>query len=108
MHIYSIILLHCLQHFYRTELPISGIMVSKPVILLSQIQVNSMAVVRMQAPEVKGPIYDPGNALTSNLEQVKVGQAVYVAGSFSTTLASQTSTHIFFHAPSMYKPQNTF
>lgn len=29
-----------------------------------------MAVVRMQAPKVKGPIYEPGNALTSNLEQV--------------------------------------
>ncbi|WMV19996.1 hypothetical protein MTR67_013381 [Solanum verrucosum] len=120
MHIYSIILLHCLQHFYRTELPISGIMVSKarsflqkffafkmkklhaeplfslqPVILLSQIQVNSMAIVRMQAPEVKGPIYEPGNALTSNLEQVKVGQAVYVAGSFFNH-SCQPNIHTYF------------
>ncbi|KAL3341809.1 hypothetical protein AABB24_026035 [Solanum stoloniferum] len=95
MHIYSIILLQCLQHFYRTELPISGIMVSKPVILLSQIQVNSMAVVRMQAPEVKGPIYEPGNALTSNLEQVKVGQAVYVAGSFFNH-SCQPNIHTYF------------
>ncbi|KAG5616403.1 hypothetical protein H5410_016227 [Solanum commersonii] len=92
MHIYSIILLHCLQHFYRTELPISGIM---PVILLSQIQVNSMAVVRMQALEVKGPIYEPGNALTSNLEQVKVGQAVYVAGSFFNH-SCQPNIHTYF------------
>ncbi|KAK6794180.1 hypothetical protein RDI58_007633 [Solanum bulbocastanum] len=120
MHIYSIILLHCLQHFYRTELPISGIMVSKarsfiqkffafkmkklhaeplfslqPVILLSQIQVNSMAVVRMQAPEVKGPIYEPGNALTSNLEHVKVGQAVYVAGSFFNH-SCEPNIHTYF------------
>ncbi|MCD7453859.1 hypothetical protein HAX54_022355 [Datura stramonium] len=95
MHIYSIILLHCLQHFYRAELPINGIMVSKLVILLSQIQVNSMAVVRMQAPEVKGPIYEPENTLTSSLEQVKVGQAVYVAGSLFNH-SCQPNIHTYF------------
>ncbi|KAJ8537160.1 hypothetical protein K7X08_035561 [Anisodus acutangulus] len=101
MHIYSIILLHCLQHFYRTELPISGIMVSKLVILLSQIQVNSMAVVRMQAPEVKGPVYEPGNALTSSLEQVKVGQAVYVAGSFFNH-SCQPNIQAYFLSRTLY------
>ncbi|XP_060181568.1 uncharacterized protein LOC132611178 isoform X3 [Lycium barbarum] len=101
MHIYSIILLHCLQHFYRTELPISGIIVSKLVILLSQIQVNSMAVVRMQAPEVKGPAYKPGNALTSSLEQVKVGQAVHVAGSFFNH-SCQPNIHAYFLSRTLY------
>lgn len=101
MHIYSIILLHCLQHLYQTELPISGIMVSKLVILLSQIQVNSMAVVRMQAPEVKGPVYKPGNALTSSLEQVKVGQAVYVAGSFFNH-SCQPNIHAYFLSRTLY------
>ncbi|XP_059300553.1 uncharacterized protein LOC132052863 isoform X1 [Lycium ferocissimum] len=101
MYIYSIILLHCLQHFYRTELPISGIIVSKLVILLSQIQVNSMAVVRMQAPEVKGPAYKSGNALTSSLEQVKVGQAVYVAGSFFNH-SCQPNIHAYFLSRTLY------
>ncbi|XP_016564999.2 N-lysine methyltransferase SMYD2 isoform X3 [Capsicum annuum] len=101
MHIYSIILLHCLQHLYRTELPISGIMVSKLVILLSQIQVNSMAVVRMQAPEVKGPVHEPGNALTSSLEQVKVGQAVYVAGSLFNH-SCQPNIHAYFLSRTLY------
>lgn len=101
MHIYSIILLYCLQHFYRTELSISGIMVSKTVILLSQIQVNSMAVVRMQAPEVKGPTYKHGNALTSNLEQVKVGQAVYAAGSFFNH-SCEPNIHTYFLSRTLY------
>lgn len=53
--------------FERFSLPVFPLQL---VILLSQIQVNSMAVVRVQAPEVRGPVYEPGNALTSSLEQV--------------------------------------
>ncbi|XP_075111247.1 uncharacterized protein LOC142181709 isoform X3 [Nicotiana tabacum] len=101
MHIYSVILVHCLQHFYTTELPISGIMISKLVILLSQIQVNSMAVVRVQAPEVRGPVYEPGNALTSSLEQVKVGQAVYVAGSLFNH-SCRPNIHAYFLSRTLY------
>ncbi|XP_009607277.1 uncharacterized protein LOC107774132 [Nicotiana tabacum] len=101
MHIYSIILVHCLQHFYTTELPISGIVISKLVILLSQIQVNSMAIVRMQAPEVRGSVYEPGNALTSSLEQVKVGQVVYVAGSLFNH-SCRPNIHAYFLSRTLY------
>ncbi|XP_075111246.1 uncharacterized protein LOC142181709 isoform X2 [Nicotiana tabacum] len=71
------------------------------VILLSQIQVNSMAVVRVQAPEVRGPVYEPGNALTSSLEQVKVGQAVYVAGSLFNH-SCRPNIHAYFLSRTLY------
>ncbi|PHT86901.1 hypothetical protein T459_09007 [Capsicum annuum] len=60
-----------------------------------------MAVVRMQAPEVKGPVHEPGNALTSSLEQVKVGQAVYVAGSLFNH-SCQPNIHAYFLSRTLY------
>ncbi|XP_033513353.1 uncharacterized protein [Nicotiana tomentosiformis] len=71
------------------------------VILLSQIQVNSMAIVRMQAPEVRGSVYEPGNALTSSLEQVKVGQVVYVAGSLFNH-SCRPNIHAYFLSRTLY------
>ncbi|XP_041008260.1 uncharacterized protein LOC121252549 isoform X11 [Juglans microcarpa x Juglans regia] len=57
------------------------------VILISQIRVNSMTIFRMKSADVNGPLHQFGKfshsevSLTSNVEQVKVGQAIYRVGS---------------------------
>ncbi|KAK6155982.1 hypothetical protein DH2020_010230 [Rehmannia glutinosa] len=77
-HVYSIILLHCLQQFYASNLPSNSAMTSEIIMLLSKIRVNSMAVVRMKYSDGKQPLdYD----VTSSVEQVQVAQAVYCGGS---------------------------
>ncbi|KAF5467557.1 hypothetical protein F2P56_017372 [Juglans regia] len=87
LHIYSIILLYCLQHSSRTELLLNGASIAQIVILISQIRVNSMTIFRMKSADVNGPLHQFGKfshsevSLTSNVEQVKVGQAIYRVGS---------------------------
>uniref|UniRef100_A0A5B7BBN2 Putative SET and MYND domain-containing protein 4 isoform X1 n=1 Tax=Davidia involucrata TaxID=16924 RepID=A0A5B7BBN2_DAVIN len=106
-HIYSIILLYCLQHSHGSEFPINGVTVSQIVILLSQIKVNSMAIVRMNFLDVYGPLtqsgkFSPaGNALTSNVEQVRVGQAIYSAGSLFNH-SCQPNIHAYFLSRTLY------
>ncbi|XP_044461644.1 SET and MYND domain-containing protein 4 isoform X4 [Mangifera indica] len=117
-HIYSIVLLYCIQHSYGFELPINGASISQRgkqsrekilfklrwlqctcfdlkllslsilqiVILIFQIRVNSMAIVCMKSnddrpPNQFGDTVPGGTALTSTLEQIRVGQAIYAAGS---------------------------
>lgn len=47
LHMYAIVLLCCLQHSFGFELPINGVSLSQTIILISQIRVNSMAIVRI-------------------------------------------------------------
>ncbi|KAI8031024.1 hypothetical protein LOK49_LG01G01123 [Camellia lanceoleosa] len=107
LHIHSIILLYCLQHYYGSEFPKNGDTISKFVILLSQIKVNSMAIVRMKFPDVycsmdqSGKFSQAGGALTSNLEQVRVGQAVYSAGSLFNH-SCQPNIHAYFLSRTLY------
>ncbi|KAK8620838.1 hypothetical protein V6N13_067299 [Hibiscus sabdariffa] len=87
LHIYSIVLLFCLQCSYSPEMSINGNSTSQIVILLSQIRVNSMAIVRMKSndfPEQQNWFqkFSSGEAdVASSLEQVRVGQALYRAAS---------------------------
>ncbi|XP_057482812.1 uncharacterized protein LOC130769627 isoform X1 [Actinidia eriantha] len=93
-HIYSIILLYCLQHSYGSEFPKNGDTVSKFVILLSEIKVNSMAIVRMKFDQ-SGKLSQDGDALTTNVEQVRVGQAIYSEGSLFNH-SCQPNIHAYF------------
>ncbi|KAH9670164.1 tetratricopeptide repeat (TPR)-like superfamily protein [Citrus sinensis] len=79
-HIYAIVLLYCLQHSYGFELPINGASVSQVVILISQIRVNSLAIVRMDSNNY-GQSDHVSSGSTCTVEQVRVGLAIYTAGS---------------------------
>ncbi|GAY61350.1 hypothetical protein CUMW_209300 [Citrus unshiu] len=79
-HIYAIVLLYCLQHSYGFELPINGASVSQVVILISQIRVNSLAIVRMNSNNY-GQSDHVSSGSTCTVEQVRVGLAIYTAGS---------------------------
>ncbi|KMT17392.1 hypothetical protein BVRB_2g038470 isoform A [Beta vulgaris subsp. vulgaris] len=87
LHVYSIVLLYCLHSSSRTGLELRGAIFAKVIILISQIKVNSMAIVRMKYADMCHPVNHsenlslPGDTLTSNLEQVRVGQAIYLSGS---------------------------
>ncbi|KAL5733075.1 hypothetical protein ACOSQ2_032767 [Xanthoceras sorbifolium] len=99
-HIYSIVMLYCLQHIYGSELPINGASISKIVILISQIRVNSMAVVRMKSNDYElldqiGKVVTRGSALTSTVEQIRVGQAIYKTGSLFNH-SCQPNIHAYF------------
>ncbi|XAR66066.1 Histone-lysine N-methyltransferase [Bertholletia excelsa] len=107
LHIYSIILLYCLQQSYGSEFPKNGLTLSKFVILLSQIRVNSMAIVRMKSLDAYDPMdqagkfSQPGDVLTSNMEQVRVGQAIYSAGSLFNH-SCQPNIHAYFLSRTLY------
>ncbi|XP_012858311.1 PREDICTED: uncharacterized protein LOC105977542 isoform X3 [Erythranthe guttata] len=77
-HVYSIILLCCLQRFYASKLPLNSATTLEIIMLLSRIRVNSMAIVRMNHPDGRQNL--DYNA-TSSVEQVQVAQAVYSSGS---------------------------
>ncbi|KAK0593132.1 hypothetical protein LWI29_031522 [Acer saccharum] len=99
-HIFSIVLLYCLQSTYGSELPINGASISKIVILISQIRVNSMAVVRIKSNDYEssdqiGKVVTRGSALTSNVEQIRVGQAIYRTGSLFNH-SCQPNIHAYF------------
>ncbi|KAK6135587.1 hypothetical protein DH2020_030695 [Rehmannia glutinosa] len=97
-HVYSIILLHCLQQFYASNLPSNSAMTSEIIMLLSKIRVNSMAVVRMKYSDGKQPLdYD----VTSSVEQVQVAQAVYCGGSLFNH-SCQPNVHAYFLSRTLF------
>ncbi|KAJ8773933.1 hypothetical protein K2173_009364 [Erythroxylum novogranatense] len=92
---------------HRVFLTIIRKSVLKIVILLSQIRVNSMAVVRMRSANVLGssdqwgsyvPIRD---ASTYNVEQVKVGQAIYTVGSLFNH-SCRPNIHAYFLSRTLF------
>ncbi|XP_062154808.1 uncharacterized protein LOC133862909 isoform X1 [Alnus glutinosa] len=107
LHIYSIILLCCLQHSYGIELPLNGVSTAQIVVLISQIRVNSMTIVRMKSADVNGlpdqfrKFSPTGGALTSNVEQVRVGQAIYRAGSLFNH-SCQPNLHAYFLSRTLF------
>ncbi|KAL8149350.1 uncharacterized protein LOC141708702 isoform X2 [Apium graveolens] len=107
MHIHSIILLYCLQHHCSSELKVDGATLSQCIILLCQIKVNSIAIVRMNSFDGKESMVPStllslaGNALTSTVEQVKVGQAIYSAGSLFNH-SCQPNIHAYFLSRALY------
>ncbi|KAK9075393.1 hypothetical protein SSX86_003716 [Deinandra increscens subsp. villosa] len=102
LHISSIVLLKCLHHSYGTDIPVNGDTISQCVLLLSQINVNSMAVVLVRsAADTVGPPSSAGNHTTSTVEQVRVGQAIYLAGSLYNH-SCQPNIHTYFLSRTLY------
>ncbi|GAB4827732.1 hypothetical protein Ancab_034618 [Ancistrocladus abbreviatus] len=100
-HVYSIVLLNCLRVSYDSSLLLSGDSISKVVILIAQIRVNSMAVVRVRSADLHHPLDQSessspvGGTSTSDMEQVRVGQAIYSTGSFFNH-SCQPNIHAYF------------
>ncbi|OVA17151.1 SET domain [Macleaya cordata] len=101
LHIYSIVLTYCLQQSCGANFPLNGLSASKLVVLISQIKVNSMAVVHMKSldacelDEHCGKLSRMDDALTNNIEQVRVGQAIYSTGSLFNH-SCQPNVHAYF------------
>ncbi|KAL5569695.1 hypothetical protein UlMin_026270 [Ulmus minor] len=99
LHIYSTVLLYCLQHSSVPEIQINGSSVAQIVIIVSQIRVNSMTIVRIKSIDVHDLVDQYGKsssgALTSNVEQVRVGQAIYKTGSLFNH-SCQPNIHAYF------------
>lgn len=107
-HVYSIVLMHCLQHSYGSEFAVSGETIAQLVILLSQIRVNSMAIVRMTSFDAVGSLRQrpefslaAADASTISMKQIKVGQAVYPAGSMFNH-SCQPNIHAYFVSRTLY------
>ncbi|TVU32070.1 hypothetical protein EJB05_23788, partial [Eragrostis curvula] len=86
-HIYAIVLLHCLQNYYRSILSCANDSLSQLVLLICQIKVNSIAVVRMKSMDrsheliANGEFPEADGAALCSVEQVRVAQAIYISGS---------------------------
>ncbi|KAJ0970229.1 hypothetical protein J5N97_023106 [Dioscorea zingiberensis] len=107
VHVYAVVLSCCLKHHYGSDYPITGASVSQLVILLSQVKVNSMAVVRMKSFDGHGAFKKSlshsgsENAFTCSVEQVRVGQALYSTGSFFNH-SCQPNVHAYFLSRKLY------
>uniref|UniRef100_A0A2P2LMD0 SET and MYND domain-containing protein 4 isoform X2 n=1 Tax=Rhizophora mucronata TaxID=61149 RepID=A0A2P2LMD0_RHIMU len=107
LHIYAIVLLWCLQHAFGFGLPANGIFLSQIVILICQIRVNSMAIFHMKSVDING-VEDQFGKFSSNrdistysVEQVKVGQAIYAAGSVFNH-SCQPNIHAYFLSRTLF------
>ncbi|RZC77900.1 hypothetical protein C5167_002090 [Papaver somniferum] len=80
--------------------------VKKLAVLISQIKVNSMAVVHMKSPDAceqgkhSGGLSPMDNTLTNQIEQVRVGQAIYSTGSLFNH-SCQPNVHAYFLSRSL-------
>ncbi|XP_057520255.1 uncharacterized protein LOC130800678 isoform X3 [Amaranthus tricolor] len=86
LHVYAVVLLYCVRSSCRSKFELDGATFAKVIILISQINVNSMAIVRMKHADVNPLLKQSdftvcGNTMTSKVEQVRVGQAIYLSGS---------------------------
>ncbi|KAK7410797.1 hypothetical protein VNO78_01894 [Psophocarpus tetragonolobus] len=107
-HIYAIVLLYCLQHSCGTMFSIDRVSISQVVIIISQIKVNCMTVVRLKSVEAHGlsghfgeSLFQSGAHSTSNVEQVRVGKAIYKAGSLFNH-SCQPNVHAYFLSRTLY------
>ncbi|CAM0956538.1 unnamed protein product [Alopecurus aequalis] len=99
-HVYAIVLLLCLQKYYRSDLSWKEETLSQLVLLICQVKVNSMAIVCMKS-------MDEGQGLTENkgysdgvmcsVEQVRVAQAIYMSGSLFNH-SCRPNVHTYFHS----------
>ncbi|MED6193508.1 hypothetical protein PIB30_020121 [Stylosanthes scabra] len=99
-HIYSIVLLYCLNRSFGAAFSIDEVSISQVVIIISQIKVNCMTVVRLKSKDAHGFSDQFGEFpscayLTSNVEQVRVGKAIYKAGSLFNH-SCQPNIHAYF------------
>nr|XP_043618324.1 SET and MYND domain-containing protein 4 [Erigeron canadensis] len=101
LHISSIVLLKCLHKFYGSDVSLKGDTISQCVLLLSQLNVNSMAIVRMRSADTVGLPSSIGNHTTTAVEQVRVGQAIYLGGSLFNH-SCQPNIHTYFFSRTLY------
>ncbi|PIA59746.1 hypothetical protein AQUCO_00400563v1 [Aquilegia coerulea] len=107
LHMYSIVLTYCLHHCSTVEFPLAGDSAAQLVILICQIRVNSMAVVHMKSQESNWSLEHPGKlsprevSFTSNIEQVKVGQAIYSTASMFNH-SCQPNIHAYFQSRTLF------
>lgn len=107
LHIYSIVLAYCLQHSHGVKFPLIGSSVSQLVILIAQIRVNSMAVVHMKSSEAYGALKQSGrlsqneDPLITNVEQVRVAQAIYLRGSLFNH-SCRPNIHAYFLSRTLF------
>ncbi|KAI3870267.1 hypothetical protein MKX03_029656, partial [Papaver bracteatum] len=105
IHIYAIVLTYCLQLSYADDVSLSGL--SQLAVLISQIKVNSMAVVHMKSPDAceqgkhSGGLSPMDNTLTNQIKQVRVGQAIYSTGSLFNH-SCQPNVHAYFLSRSLF------
>ncbi|KAL9312758.1 hypothetical protein ACSQ67_018210 [Phaseolus vulgaris] len=105
-HIYATVLLYCLQHSCETMFSIDGVSISQVVIIISQIKVNCMTIVRLKSIDAHGGHFGEfpfqyGAHSTSNVEQVRVGKAIYKAGSLFNH-SCQPNVHAYFLSRTLY------
>ncbi|KAL6906538.1 hypothetical protein ACP4OV_004139 [Aristida adscensionis] len=99
--IYAIVLLSCLQNYYRSDILWTKDSLSQLVLLISQIKVNSIAIIRMKSmdggPEltVNRELSATGGAEMCSVEQVRVAQAIYVSGSLFNH-SCRPNVHAYF------------
>ncbi|KAK7282465.1 hypothetical protein RIF29_11271 [Crotalaria pallida] len=99
-HIHAIVLLYCLQHSNGIVFSIDGVFLSQVVIIISQIKVNCMTVVRLKSIDAhvlsdQFGEFPPSAYSTSKVEQVRVGKAIYKAGSLFNH-SCQPNVHAYF------------
>nr|KYP53789.1 Serine/threonine protein phosphatase 5 [Cajanus cajan] len=107
-HIFAIVLLNCLQHSCGTMFSIDGVSISQVVEIISQIKVNCMTVVRLKSIDTHGLSghfgefpFQSNTHLTSTVEQVRVGKAIYKAGSLFNH-SCQPNIHAYFLSRTLY------
>ncbi|CAM8967717.1 unnamed protein product [Rhodiola kirilowii] len=102
-HIYATVLLSCLQRSHGPEIQPDGCLVAQLVILIAQVKVNSMAVVRMKSTDLSLAHGESlgGGPSTSNLEQIRVGQAIYLSGSLFNH-SCKPNVHAYFISRTLF------
>lgn len=99
LHLLSIVLIWCLNKSYCPDLSVCEASVSQTIILLSQIKVNSMAIVRMKSSGDSFKCIPAGNVSAKepiqSLEQIRVGQALYKIGSLFNH-SCKPNIHLYF------------
>ncbi|XP_010478763.1 PREDICTED: SET and MYND domain-containing protein 4-like isoform X2 [Camelina sativa] len=99
LHLISIVLIWCLSKSSCPDLSVCEAAVTQTIILLSQIKVNSIAVVRMKSSGDSFKCIPSGNVSAKeqiqSLEQIRVGQALYKTGSLFNH-SCKPNIHLYF------------
>ncbi|CAL9086903.1 unnamed protein product [Musa textilis] len=106
-HVYAIVLLYCLHQYYNSDFPLSGASVAQLILVISQIKVNSMAVIHMKShhrDEAFGKcskFFTFEEHITQDTKQVRVAQAIYSRGSLFNH-SCQPNVHAYFLSRTLF------
>ncbi|XP_006662498.1 SET and MYND domain-containing protein 4 [Oryza brachyantha] len=101
-HMYAIVLLSCVQSYYKSGISWAEDSLSQLVLLICQIKVNSIAIVHMKSMDggkaltVDKRFSGSSGAVMCSVEQVRVAQAIYKSSSFFNH-SCQPNVHAYFH-----------